>query len=157
MKVFSNTTPFIALSSIGRLDLLPALFQTIHVCESVVAECRAGGGIPVPDLSGLEWTRPMRFKPLPGLPMIMELDQGERDTILAALQERADLVLIDERLGRNIAEYYGLRITGTLGVLLRAKKEGMIDSFRQSVLDMQRQGIRYSQALVEKLCHRIGE
>ena len=45
--IFSNTTPFIALSAISRLDLLPALFERIHVVEPVVRECAAGGAIEV--------------------------------------------------------------------------------------------------------------
>jgi len=53
MIVFSNTTPIIALSSIDRLDLLPALFQEIYVVDTVIAECMAGGKIAVPDLTDL--------------------------------------------------------------------------------------------------------
>ena len=48
--IFSNTTPFIALSAIGRLQLLPALFERIHVVEPVVRECAAGGPVKVPAL-----------------------------------------------------------------------------------------------------------
>jgi len=48
--VFSNTTPFIALSSVGQLDLLPQLFGTVHAVEAVAAECAAGGPILVPPL-----------------------------------------------------------------------------------------------------------
>jgi predicted nucleic acid-binding protein len=50
MIIFSNTTPFIALSSINQLNLLPQLFGTIHVVYEVVEECRAGSFITVPDL-----------------------------------------------------------------------------------------------------------
>ena len=53
--IFSNTTPFIALSAIGRLDLLPALFGRIHVVEPVVGECAAGGVMNVPALESLPW------------------------------------------------------------------------------------------------------
>ena len=50
MIVFSNTTPFIALSSISKLELLPKLFGQIHVVTEVIEECAVGGIIPVPDL-----------------------------------------------------------------------------------------------------------
>ena len=53
--IFSNTTPFIALSAIGRLDLLPALFGRIHVVEPVVRECAAGGVMNVPARESLPW------------------------------------------------------------------------------------------------------
>jgi predicted nucleic acid-binding protein len=55
MIVFSNTTPFIALAGIKQLELLPRLFQQIYVVEEVVAECRTGGRIPVPELTQLPW------------------------------------------------------------------------------------------------------
>jgi len=51
VKVFSNTTPFIALASIRQLDLLPRLFGHIHVTDEVIGECAAGGPVVVPPLS----------------------------------------------------------------------------------------------------------
>ncbi|MDP3038002.1 MAG: hypothetical protein Q8N07_09750, partial [Rhodocyclaceae bacterium] len=60
MKVFSNTTPFIALSSIGRLDLLPAIFGQVHVVDEVIDECAAGGMIAVAPLRELHWIVPVQ-------------------------------------------------------------------------------------------------
>ena len=58
MIVFSNTTPFIALASIGQSHLLPQLFATVHVAESVIGECAEGGRIVVPALRSLDWVTP---------------------------------------------------------------------------------------------------
>ena len=55
--IFCNTTPLIALSGIGRLDLLERLFSVVHVVEAVVGECAAGGPVTVPDLPSLPWIR----------------------------------------------------------------------------------------------------
>lgn len=55
-----------------------------------------------------------------------ELDEGEADAITIACEIGADLLLIDEALGRKIAHQEGLRITGILGVLLDAKNQGLI-------------------------------
>ena len=57
MIVFSNTTPFISLSSVNFLDLLPSIFGEIVVAQAVVEECREGGRIFVPDLAGLPWVK----------------------------------------------------------------------------------------------------
>ncbi len=57
MMVFSNTTPFIALSCVNLLHLLPAIFGEVFVSQSVVKECSEGGRILVPDLSTLQWVR----------------------------------------------------------------------------------------------------
>ncbi len=75
---------------------------------------------------------------------LLELDLGEKATILAAQEHQADLVLIDEKLGRNVAEYLGLRVTGTLGVLLKAKREGLIPSFVQAANSMRQRGIFFN-------------
>ncbi len=56
MIVFSNTTPFIALASIGHLQLLPTLYSRIHIATSVLDECACGGPVIVPDLARFDWT-----------------------------------------------------------------------------------------------------
>ena len=122
MKIYSNTTPLLAFASIERFDLLQAVHGQIHVVESVWKECQSGIPIVVPDLAKLDWVC------LVGSPRVVDgrflaLDAGERDTISEALSDKADIVLIDERLGRNLAEYYGLRVVGTLGTLLRRRSE----------------------------------
>ena len=104
MIVCSNTTPFIALASARLLDLLPRLFGEIHVPESVVGECAMGGLIEVPPLASLEWIV-VHPNPTGSLSGVWDLDAGEKDTILLALQLSADRILMDERLGRNMAEY----------------------------------------------------
>ncbi len=118
MKVFSNTTPFIALSCIQQLNLLPQMFDRIHVAESVLAECREGGPIVVPDLKHLSWVTVVSDENALMLPVQFELDRGEKQTIALALKHTADLVIMDERIGRRVAEYFGLHVTGTLGVLV---------------------------------------
>jgi predicted nucleic acid-binding protein len=156
--VFSNTTPLVALASVDALHLLPALFQRVHVAESVAAECRAGGPVIVPELSSFPWLELVPV-PAPGVARspLWELDAGERDTIELACARKADLVIIDEKLGRNHAEFLGLRITGTLGVLLKAKQSGLIPSFKATVEGMRARGIRYSPALVARLAASMGE
>jgi len=155
--IFSNTTPFIALSSINRLDLLPALFARIHVVEPVVRECAAGGAIEVPALESLPWVTVLPITTSDPEPMLTQLDEGEKWTLHAAHQARAALLLIDERIGRNLAERMGLKVTGTLGILLKARQEGMIVSFSREVEDMRRQGIFFHPRLIARLAESVGD
>ncbi len=157
MIVYSNTTPFIALASIDRLDLLPQLFGKIYVAEAVIAECAAGGRIVVPDLKGLEWVIPVADEQDAAMPVLFDLDQGEKQTLLLAKKNISDKVIIDERIGRQVAEYLGLNITGTLGVLMKAKSLGLIPSFTDAAMDMQQQGIRYNKKLIARLATHIEE
>lgn len=157
MMVFSNTTPMIALSSIQRLDLLPRLFGHIHLVNEVVDECEAGGTITVPSLRGLAWLTIVESTPISHSSLLLELDKGEKHTLDMAQKYQADWVLIDEKIGRNMAEYLGLKVTGTLGVLLKAKQQGLIPSFLDSVKAMRAQGIYYQTALINKLAPTVGE
>ena len=74
-----------------------------------------------------------------------------------AREIKADRVIIDEKIGRDIAEYLGLEVTGTLGLLLKAKQNGWIESFTESAKAMSDQGIHYNKALIKKLTTAIGE
>ncbi len=157
MTVFSNTTPFIALSSIGELNLLPRVFDKIHVAESVIEECAEGGRVLVPDLRALNWVVPVADEAGSALPILFELDRGEKQTILLAKNLGASRVIIDERMGRRVAEYLGLNVTGTLGVLAKAKSLGLISSFHEAAQAMRRQGIHYNAGLITRLAQHLGE
>ena len=157
MIVFSNTTPFIALASIDRLALLPQLFDKVHVAESVIDECTEGGRILVPDLRSLDWVIPVADDAAVTLPILFELDRGEKQTILLAKKHGAGRVIIDERLGRRVAEYLGLSVTGTLGILAKAKSTGLIPSFHEAAQAMRHQGIYYNEGLITRLSQHLGE
>ena len=75
MKVFSNTTPFIALAAIERLDLLPRLFGQLYVTPEVIEECAAGGGIIVPTLRQLDWIIETRNPGTMAPHILLELDK----------------------------------------------------------------------------------
>ncbi len=157
MIVFSNTTPLIALSSIGQLPLLRTIFHEIRVVDVVAGECAVGGKIVVPDFTHFEWIYLVNSFPCEHDSVLMRLDPGEKHTLNAAMKTHADLVIIDEKLGRNIAEYLGLAVTGTLGVLLKAKQMGVIPSFSGCVRGMLNAGIRYNTNLVKKLATQVNE
>ena len=157
MKVFSNTTPFIALSCVNLLSLMPSLFGEIVVAQAVVDECAEGGRILVPDLTTLAWITVQPVESQSQLPALFELDRGERDTLLLAAREPKALVVMDEKLGRNLAEYMGLQVTGTLGVLAKARTLGLITSFSAAALQMRKQGIYFHEDLVNRVAAHLGE
>lgn len=157
MIVFSNTTPFIALASINQLDLLPQLFTEVCVVPEVIEECRAGGPVAIPELTSLSWIKIVPSSPEISTHILLELDKGEKYTIHTASQQKANLVIIDEKIGRNVAEYLNLSVIGTLGILLNAKKKRLISSFSNCVTEMQQNGLRYHPRLIERLIRQCGE
>jgi predicted nucleic acid-binding protein len=155
--VVSNTTPFISLSSVGLLHLLPSILGDIVVAPSVVEECAEGGPIVVPNLLTLPWVKVVGVQSQLNLPALFELDRGERDTLLLAASQLRPLVLMDEKMGRNMAEYMGFQVTGTLGVLAKARAQGLIPSFVAAANGMRAQGIYFNAALIARIAARVGE
>ncbi len=105
MRVVANSTPLIALALIDQLDLLRQLFDEVVVPTSVYQEIVLHGqGRPGADaVAQANWIQIRE----PGLnptlpPILLGLDQGEMDVLLLARELQANLVLIDEKLGRKI-------------------------------------------------------
>ena len=63
--------------------------------------------------------------------MLNEIDIGEAESIILAKEKKADLLLIDEQIGRRVAEREGIKIIGLLGVLIIAKDYKYIDSIKK--------------------------
>jgi predicted nucleic acid-binding protein len=123
-KVIVNSTPIIALSAIGHLDILKKLYNEIIIPEAVRDE------VTVKDarlLDGCKWVRVEAIKNLTAKEMFTSaLHDGEVEVMLLSKEIDADLVIIDDGLARKHAKRLGLNITGTVGVLLRAKSSGII-------------------------------
>ncbi len=128
MTVVANTSPLIALDRIGHLDVLPRLFGNVIRPQSVVNELQAGkhiyGGsealFQAPWLTTLEDPPEMLLR--------KELGSGETAVIALALRMKADLTILDDLAARNVAAELGLKVTGTLGVLLAAYRKGLLDN-----------------------------
>ena len=81
--------------------------------------------------------------------LLLDLHRGEAEAIALASEMSADMVLIDEREGRQIAIKAGLSVTGVLGILLRAKKMGMIDAVKPEILSLRRRARFFLSASLE--------
>lgn len=129
MLVVSDTSPIINLATIGHLHLLPELFTEIVIPSAVFDEI-AGEGNNEPGSVEVKTASWVRVLPVPVQPLISQLlqglDQGEAEAIVLALDIKADYVLMDETLGRQIAVTYHLQPLGLLGILVLAKHKGLI-------------------------------
>lgn len=125
--VVSDTSPLSHLHQIGRLSLLYALYGEIIIPPAVAHELRAA-----PELhEGFDWSHLRVVTPIAAQQveaLLTEIDRGESEAIVVALELHADLLLIDERTGRDVAQRMGVRRTGLVGVLLDAKHHGLIPS-----------------------------
>lgn len=149
MKVIVNSTPLIALSLIGRIDLLQQLFTEIIVPEAVYDEVvtyglgRAGANA-VAQANWITIVTPTVKTTLE--PLLLGLDPGEMEVLLLAREVAPDWVLIDERLGRRVAKALKLPLKGTLGILLAAVVAGLMHEQEAltAMMEMIAGGIRIS-------------
>ena len=129
MLVVSNTSPLINLAMIGELDLLRKLYEVVYIPQAVFDEIviKGEGQIGAEDIKNSEWIKvlPVQNRLLVKS-LFLQLDIGESEAIVLAIEHSANLVLLDEKRGRNIASEFNLRPFGLLGVLVQAKKLGLI-------------------------------
>jgi len=129
MIVVSNTSPIINLAVIGQLDLLRQLYGKVVVPQAVHDEIviEGVGQAGAEEVEKLGW---IKVEPVTNRPMVTslasDLDIGEAEAIVLAVEVEAELLLIDERKGRMIASRLGVKHIGLLGVLVQAKHEGLI-------------------------------
>lgn len=156
-----NSGPLVALSLIGRLDLLSLLFSEFWIPDKVYHEVVVAGlGKPgAAALSEQQWTKHIRVAPEPDPLLIAELDPGEAAVIALARSCSPCLVIIDEKRGRRIAHHvYGLSVKGTAGLLVEAKRRNLIDGdLRTILLGLKRSGYFLSDTVIDRACQAVQE
>lgn len=133
LVVVSDTSPIMNLAAIGRLDLLSGLFDRVIVPEAVAKELLAAGedapGAVRPEQ--FQWVQVRHVSDCTLLEsLFLDLDEGEAQAIALATELNCNLLLMDERRGRMIAERLGITPLGLLGILVLAKRRGIIDLVR---------------------------
>jgi predicted nucleic acid-binding protein len=161
--VISDTTALNYLGRIGQFELLRRQFQHVLIPPAVLAELKAR-----PDLPGLksaqqaladgwlELRSPQNWNVVEALRAT--LGAGESQAIALAQELPASLLLMDEAAGREVAERLHLNLIGTTGILLRARKDGVIPRLKP-VLDelLQLHGFRLSRKIYNDALREAGE
>jgi len=133
VKIVSNASPLINLARISKLDLLCKLYGELLIPEAVWEEVVTGGtGQPgAEEIKGATWIerRVVKNKELVQA-LLQELDVGEAEAIALAIEVSADWLLMDEHLGRETARHLNLRSIGLVGVLIGAKRNGLISAIK---------------------------
>jgi predicted nucleic acid-binding protein len=129
--VVADTSPLNYLVQIDCQELLAALYERVLVPPAVIAELDHPA-TPAAVRTWLahrpDWIVIEQLQSPSDTPQALpELDPGEREAIQLALEAHADLVLMDEKLGVRLARQRGLRVIGTLGVLVQGAKQGLVD------------------------------
>lgn len=156
-----NTGPLIAMvAATGNLNWLPSMYGRIVIPYEVLLEIEAGG----PGNTEIVALRAIERQVLIGrqstqidAAMLRELDLGESSVISSALLHAIDTVAIDEKAGRRLARIHGLNVTGSIGILLKAKRHGFLPNLGECIARMRAHGIWISAELTQEALHRANE
>jgi len=155
----ADSGPLIALALAGCLHLLRDLHRTVLVPDAVWREVvdagqgRAGAA----EIAAAPWLQRTKLVNATDLLLRAELGPGEAEAIALAVDRRG-LLIVDERQARRIAEMaYGLRVRGTVGTLVLAKRRNLVAEVRPTLDRMRAGGYFLSNALVEAACESVGE
>jgi predicted nucleic acid-binding protein len=156
--VVADTGPIHYLVLIDSVEILPALFERIHI-PSVVRDEMTHPKTPEVIRHWIatspEWLEVHPDSSAPSDEMLDRLDRGERAALSLALDLAADLILIDDRQGTSVAYTKGFRVAGTLRVLQLAAQRGLLD-LSEAFGRLKQTNFRYRQDLMDELLEEIG-
>lgn len=157
----SNTGPIVALCIVDQLNLLQKMFREIYISQKVHDEILSGGS----NRSGVDVYQKVDFIQVSQIEvnsidplLIGTLDDGEAEVIQLALMIKPDCVLIDERKARKGAnDIYQLPVIGTAGLLIEAKRQGLIQNVSETLIEMKRNGYWIHEAIIDRALRLAGE
>lgn len=158
----ADTSALVALSSIGRLDLLRRIWAEVWLPPAVVRELITDGAGWVNarqaqvEFAKGDWLRPWTKEIACITPPSRKLGAGEIEVVSLARIMRGTCFMDDGR-GRSFAESVGVTAVGVPGVLCRSKRDQVIPAVKPLLLEMQRLGIRYSHDLIAKVLADMNE
>jgi predicted nucleic acid-binding protein len=159
-RIVINTGPILAIiSAFDDLAILQKLYRNVLVPLEVCREIEAGGrnSFGVRQFNRASWLTKYTSKQPVSDFLKNSLDEGEASVIQLAIEQNISTVCIDKAVGRRIARLNKLQLTGSIGVLLKAKQHGIPVVVRDAVERMQKNGIWLSKQVVEFALEQAGE
>ncbi|KXK16242.1 MAG: hypothetical protein UZ14_CFX002000044 [Chloroflexi bacterium OLB14] len=155
MIVVSDTTPLIGLASIGRLEILKKIFEEVYIPQAVYDETVTHGkveGKAKQEVEKASWIKVIQVKDQLAVNLLLdEMDLGEVETIVLAVEMKAEWVLMDEKKGRRKLSQLDIPKIGTIGILLKAKQLKYIPSLRAEIENLQKIGFSISQTVIDEV------
>jgi predicted nucleic acid-binding protein len=151
-KVVSNTTPILSFLKLGKLNLLKELYGSIHIPYSVFLEIETGKDKEFYiNLKTIDWIVIERINSVVARNLLFDLDDGEAEVLILAQEIGAGLVIIDEKCGRRYAKQMGIGLTGTVGILLKAKDNGLINAIAPLLKELAEKDTWLNPSVIEKV------
>lgn len=140
-RVVSDSSPIIALSDLNRLNLLLELFGDVAVLPAVIGETVSAAPLP-------RWIHEVELtQPIDPQILIAGLGPGESAAIHLALETNPPWLILDDRPARRLAISLGIPVIGTLGILLAAKRKGLLTTLKPVLNALMQTGFFVAPAL----------
>lgn len=158
--IVSNATPLITFARINRLDILEKVLGSILIPNAVYREIvdydnDKPGFI---DIDNRDWISIKSVQDEEMVQMLIPaLDRGEAEVIVLAQEINARLVIMDELTGRKVAESLDFSITGSFGILIKAKEIGFIEAVNPLLHEIRSSGVYFSQGFINQVLQMLGE
>jgi len=131
--------------------LLEKIYGKIIVPFAVYNEIENGIHKPYyQDLKLIDWIEILEINNPNSKDYFIDLDEGEAEVLILSKEQNADLVIMDEIMGRRYAKQLGFNLTGTIGILLKAKEDGFIKSIKESLTELVEKGSWLNPKLISK-------
>ena len=158
-ELICDTTVVQYLHQIGLLHLLPELASQVIVPVAVAKELEVGRtrGIELPDVQILGWAKVLSPNTTPPLPDSGDLGTGELQVLWLACERPASVAVLDDGKARQIAKALNVPFTGTLGLLLDAKRARLIPSIAPYVDELRQRNFHLSLRARAAILHEAGE
>ncbi len=161
MTVVSDASPLISLARIDHFYLLEKIFKTLFISEEVYHEIVfAGENKPGSrEVKGARWIdkRSVRNrKDIEDMRIAYNLGSGEASSIILAKELKADLLLVDEKRARIVANSYGISVIGTLGFIEICYEKRLITDLKDIYLKMKEVNVRLDEELIKNSLKRFG-
>jgi predicted nucleic acid-binding protein len=158
MIIVCDSSPIIALALCGQLELLDRLFNDVLIPQEVYNESTKEGKEPTSAIKKWAVGKVVEVTNRQKVDKLNEtLDMGESEAIALALEKTADYLLVDEKKGRKTAIENGIKVIGSLGVLIMAKRRGLLQSIKPSLDLLRLSTTRISEFLYEQALKMAGE
>ncbi len=143
-EIACDTSALQYLHQLGALEILPALSERVLIPPAVVAELEAGRskGVDLPDPAAIAWIHVEAPAGVSVVGLATDLGAGEGQVLALGIDRPNLVVILDDRLARRLARQLGIKHTGTLGLLLDAKRKGLIPEVRPMLERLQELGFR---------------
>ncbi len=144
LECLCNTSPLQYLYQINWLSILPVLAGPVIIPPAVVAEIEVGRrlGLGLPDLTTLSWITVHQPQSQAAIPEVAHLGAGEASVLMLALESSKPVVILDDALARRTAKLLNIPMKGTLGLLIDAKRAGLILAIEPVLNELQQLGFR---------------